>query len=228
MAKHSQGRAPNAERRTPNAKRQTPTPARIESAHPSSSAFPLAHHLLKEIKHVTSHRMSQTKHPLENVNQMDESTFVSVFGAVYEHSPWVAEATWPYRPFASLDTLHAVMDEVVEGAGQSRKLTLIKAHPELAGRLARSGQLTAESHSEQAKAGLTSLPENLTKRMLELNNSYQAKFGFPFIICARLNNVGTILRAMEDRLSNPSEIEFETALREISKIARLRLADIIV
>jgi 2-oxo-4-hydroxy-4-carboxy-5-ureidoimidazoline decarboxylase len=172
--------------------------------------------------------MSQTKHRLENVNQMDESTFVSVFGAVYEHSPWVAEAAWQSRPFASLDTLHTVMDEVVEGAGQSRKLTLIKAHPELARRLARSDQLTAESHSEQAKAGLSSLPENLTKRMLELNNRYQAKFGFPFIICARLNNVATILRAMEDRLSNPSETEFETALREISKIARLRLADIIV
>ena len=172
--------------------------------------------------------MSQTKHRLESVNQMEESTFVSVFGGVYEHSPWVAEATWPYRPFVSLDTLHAVMDEVVQGAGQSRKLTLIKAHPELAGRLARSGELTGESRSEQAKAGLTSLPENLTKRMLELNNNYQAKFGFPFIICARLNNVATILRAMEDRISNPSETEFETALREISKLARLRLADIIV
>jgi 2-oxo-4-hydroxy-4-carboxy-5-ureidoimidazoline decarboxylase len=172
--------------------------------------------------------MLDANYTIQDVNQMEESTFVSVFGAVYEHSPWVAEAAWQYRPFASLDTLHTVMDEVVQRAGQSRKLTLIKAHPELAGRLARSGQLTAESHSEQAKAGFTSLPENLTKRMLELNSSYQAKFGFPFIICARLNNVSTILRAMEDRLSNPSETEFETALREISKIARLRLADIIV
>ena len=159
---------------------------------------------------------------------MDEATFVSVFGAVYEYSPWVAVATWQYRPFVSLDTLHAVMDDAVQRAGQSRKLTLIKAHPELAGRLARSDQLTGESRSEQAKAGLTSLPENLTERILELNNSYQAKFGFPFIICARLNNVATILEAMEDRLTNSSETEFEMALREISKIARLRLADIIV
>jgi 2-oxo-4-hydroxy-4-carboxy-5-ureidoimidazoline decarboxylase len=107
-------------------------------------------------------------------------------------------------------------------------MTLIKAHPELAGRLARSGQLTAKSRSEQALAGLTSLPENLTKRMLESNNSYQKKFGFPFIICARLNNVATILQAMEDRLTNSSEAEFKTALQEISKIARLRLTDIIV
>ena len=194
----------------------------------SSSWFSLAHHLPNRIKHVTSHRMSQTKCQLENVNRMDAATFVSVFGAVYEHSPWVAEAAWPRRPFASLAALHAVMDEVVKGADQSRKLALIKAHPELAGRLARSGQLTPESRSEQTQAGLTSLPEHLTKRMLELNHRYQEKFGFPFIICARLNNVATILRTMEHRLNNSREMEFETALTEISKIARLRLTDIVV
>ncbi len=159
---------------------------------------------------------------------MDQSTFVSVFGSVYEHSSWIAETAWEHRPFASVDGLHATMDSIVEGAGQSRQMNLIKAHPELAGRLLRSGQLTAESRSEQAQAGLTSLPENLTKRMLELNSTYQEKFGFPFIICARLNNVATILQAMEDRLTNSSETEFKTALQEISKIAKLRLADIMV
>ncbi len=159
---------------------------------------------------------------------MDQSTFVSVFGSVYEHSSWIAETAWEHRPFASVDGLHATMDSIVEGAGQSRQMNLIKAHPELAGRLLRSGQLTAESRSEQAQAGLTSLPENLTKRMLELNSAYQEKFGFPFIICARLNNVATILQAMEDRLTNSSETEFKTALQEISKIAKLRLADIMV
>jgi 2-oxo-4-hydroxy-4-carboxy-5-ureidoimidazoline decarboxylase len=147
---------------------------------------------------------------------------------VYEHSSWVAEAAWRHRPFASLDGVHGVMDSIVQGAGQSRQITLIKAHPELAGRLAGSGQLTAESRSEQAQAGLSSLSENLNKRMLELNESYQKKFGFPFIICARLNNVATILQAMENRLTNSGETEFKTALQEISKIARLRLADIVV
>ena len=159
---------------------------------------------------------------------MDESTFVSVFGSVYEHSSWIAETAWEHRPFASVDGLHATMDSIVEGAGQSRQMNLIEAHPELAGRLVRSGQLTEESRSEQAQAGLTSLSENLTKRMLELNSRYQEKFGFPFIICARLNNVATILQAMENRLTNSSETEFRTALQEISKIARLRLTDIIV
>jgi len=159
---------------------------------------------------------------------MDEATFVSTFGSVYEHSSWVAEAAWPHRPFASLDGLRGVMDSIVQGAGQSRQMTLIKAHPELAGRLAGSGQLTAESRSEQAQAGLNSLTENLIKRMIELNDRYQKKFGFPFIICARLNNVATILQAMEDRLTNIGDTEFKTALQEISKIARLRLTDIIV
>ena len=159
---------------------------------------------------------------------MDESTFVSIFGPVYEHSSWVAEAVWQRRPFASLDGLHGAMDSIVQEAGQSRQMTLIKAHPELAGRLAGSGQLTAESRCEQAQAGLSSLSDNLMKQMLELNDSYQKKFGFPFIICTRLNNVATILQEMEDRLTNSGETEFMTALQEVSKIARLRLADIIV
>ena len=172
--------------------------------------------------------MLNTKYAIQDVNEMDQSTFVSVFGSVYEQSSWIAETAWKDRPFASVDGLHATMDSIVEGARQSRQMNLIKAHPELAGRLVRSGQLTAESRSEQTQAGLTSLPENLTKRMLELNSNYQEKFGFPFIICARLNNVATILQAMEDRLTNSSETEFETALQEISKIAKLRLADIMV
>jgi 2-oxo-4-hydroxy-4-carboxy-5-ureidoimidazoline decarboxylase len=172
--------------------------------------------------------MLNTKYAIQDVNEMDQSTFVSVFGSVYEHSSWIAETAWEHRPFASVDGLHATMDSIVEGAGQSRQMNLIKAHPELAGRLVRSGQLTAESRSEQTQAGLTSLPENLTKRMLELNSSYQEKFGFPFIICARLTNVATILQAMEDRLTNGRETEFETALQEISKIAKLRLTDIMV
>jgi 2-oxo-4-hydroxy-4-carboxy-5-ureidoimidazoline decarboxylase len=172
--------------------------------------------------------MLNTKYAIQDVNQMAQSAFVSVFGSVYEHSSWIAETAWEHRPFASVDGLHATMDTIVEGAGQSRQMNLIKAHPELAGRFLRSGQLTTESRSEQAQAGLTSLPENLTKRMLELNSSYQEKFGFPFIICARLNNVATILRAMEDRLTNSCETEFKTALQEISKIAKLRLADIMV
>jgi 2-oxo-4-hydroxy-4-carboxy-5-ureidoimidazoline decarboxylase len=172
--------------------------------------------------------MAQAKHRIDEINKMDKSTFVTTFGAVYEHSPWVAEEAWGHRPYSSGDNLHALMDHVVERAGQNRQLILIKAHPELAGRLARSGQLTAESRSEQVQAGLTSLPENLTSRMLELNHVYQQKFGFPFIICARLNNVSTILHAMENRLANNHETEFQTALQEISKIAKLRLGDILI
>jgi len=171
--------------------------------------------------------MSKSKYRLPDINQWHEPDFVNLFGAVYEHSPWVAAEAWLDRPFASTDHLHNLMDGVVKRAGQSRQLTLIKAHPELAGRLVRSAELTPESRSEQAQAGLSSLSEDLTRRMLELNAVYQQKFGFPFIICARLNNVATILEAMQHRLTNSSETEFKTALQEISKIAKLRLADII-
>ncbi|MBV8102578.1 MAG: hypothetical protein JOZ31_25845 [Verrucomicrobia bacterium] len=92
--------------------------------------------------------MLNTKYAIREVNRMDESTFVSIFGSVYEQSSWVAEAAWHHRPFASLDGVHGAMDSLVQGAGQNRQMTLIKAHPELAGRLAGSGQLTAESRSE--------------------------------------------------------------------------------
>jgi 2-oxo-4-hydroxy-4-carboxy-5-ureidoimidazoline decarboxylase len=159
---------------------------------------------------------------------MDEPTFVSIFGSVYENSSWVAEAAWQHRPFASVDVVRETMDSIVQGASHSRRMALIQAHPELAGRRAGPRQLTTESRSEQAQAGLSSLSENLNERLLALNDSYQKKFGFPFIICARLNNVATILQAMEDRLTNSGETEFKIALREISKIAKLRLADIVL
>ena len=119
------------------------------------------------------------------------------------------------------------MDDVVQTAGPTAQMILIKAHPELAGRLAGSGELTPESRSEQAQAGLTSLSEDLTRRILELNHAYRQKFGFPFVICARLNNVSTILQAMEDRLVHSEETEIKAALQEISKIAKLRLGDMV-
>lgn len=171
--------------------------------------------------------MSQAMFHIDDINQMDESTFVSAFGAVYEHSPWVAKRAWSRRPFLSIDALHAAMDVALYEADRSTQLALIRVHPELAGRLARSGQLTDASRSEQAQAGLTSLSEHLAGRMLQLNAAYQEKFGFPFIICARLNNVATILEAMELRLGNSTDAEFAVALQEISKIAKLRLTDIV-
>jgi OHCU decarboxylase len=115
----------------------------------------------------------------------------------------------------------------MRAAGPARQLELIRAHPDLAGRLARQNALTAESTREQASAGLDRLTEAELAEFQRLNTAYLARFGFPFIICARLNAKSAILAAMQARLPNPPDLEFVTALGEIEKIARLRLNDLL-
>jgi 2-oxo-4-hydroxy-4-carboxy-5-ureidoimidazoline decarboxylase len=112
-------------------------------------------------------------------------------------------------------------------APRDRQLALIRAHPDLAGRLAQQKRLTAESTREQASAGLDALTDAELADFTARNETYQAKFGFPFIICARLNAKADILAAMRARVSNPPDIEFANALSEIEKIARLRLNDLL-
>ena len=116
---------------------------------------------------------------------------------------------------------------VVEEAGREKHLALFRAHPDLAGRLAQRGELTPESTREQAAAGLAAADAGVIERIRALNDRYRQRFGFPFIICARLNHADAILRAMESRLENDPERECRTALEEIAKIARLRLADLV-
>src|SRR6516225_5107695 len=98
--------------------------------------------------------------PLAELNRMDRSAFVSSIGWVYEHSPWVADKAWEHRPFADLDALHSAMDAVVQAAPEEKRLTLIRAHPDLAGRQAKLGQLTEASNHEQTQAGLKGLTPN--------------------------------------------------------------------
>jgi len=158
---------------------------------------------------------------------MPPSAFVELLGGIFEHSPWIAEAAAELRPFTSADRLHEAMTNIVTAAGPEKQLALINAHPDLAGRLAAQGLLTAESLREQTAAGLTESDPVTLEKIGTLNTAYRTRFGFPFIICARLNNVETILSAMEQRVKNSSEKEAETALVEIFKIAHLRLADIV-
>ena len=113
----------------------------------------------------------------------------------------------------------------MRGAPQEKQLALIRAHPDLAGRLAQQNQLTAESTREQASAGLNRLGDAELAKFQENNAAYLARFGFPFIICARLNHRVAILTAMQSRLGNSPDAEFLTALGEIEKIAQLRLQD---
>lgn len=162
---------------------------------------------------------------LSELNSADQAAFTAALGHLFEHSPWVAGETWAKRPFADADALHAALCATLRAASHERQLALIRAHPDLAGRLAQQKQLTAESTREQASAGLDRLTDAELAEFTRQNDAYRAKFGFPFIICARLNAKDAILTAMRTRGDHAPEVEFDTALGEIEKIARLRLHD---
>jgi 2-oxo-4-hydroxy-4-carboxy-5-ureidoimidazoline decarboxylase len=162
---------------------------------------------------------------LAALNAADRATFVVAIGFAFEHSPWIAEAAWERRPFDSIDALHAALDDVVRGAPQERQIALIAAHPDLGGRLARTGRLTAASTDEQASAGLDRLEPEVIARFDEANAAYRARFGFPFVIAVRRRNQAMILTELERRVSNERADEIATALAEITQIARLRLEE---
>ena len=164
---------------------------------------------------------------LAELNVAERAGFVTALGPLFEHSPWVAEETWERRPFRDAAHLHQELCATLRAASQDRKLTLIRAHPDLAGRLAQQNKLTAASTSEQTSAGLNRLEPAELSRFSKLNYEYRARFGFPFIICARLNDRAAILEAMQSRMSNTPAAEVVTALAEIEKIARLRLDDVL-
>ena len=164
---------------------------------------------------------------IPDLNRADRAAFTAALGHLFEHSPWVAEETWAKRPFATAEALHAALCATMRAAPPERQLALIRAHPDLAGRLAQQKKLTAESTREQASAGLDQLTDAELAEFTRNNDAYKAKFGFPFIICARLNAKAAILAAMAARLSNSPAAEHAAALAEIEKIAWLRLSDLL-
>jgi 2-oxo-4-hydroxy-4-carboxy-5-ureidoimidazoline decarboxylase len=160
---------------------------------------------------------------------MTRPEFVAGFGGIYEHSPWVAEAVYDARlapAHDSLEGLHAAMVEAVALAPRERRLALLRAHPDLAGRLAVAGGLTAASSAEQASAGLDACTPAEFARFQALNTAYREKFGFPFIMAVKGRSRAEILAAFERRVNNDPETEFATALSEVHKIALLRLRDL--
>lgn len=160
---------------------------------------------------------------LEELNAAAEDKFVQVVGPVYEHSPQFAARAAAGRPFSSADELRLALKGAVEAAPDEEKSALIRAHPDLVGRAV----LTAESQGEQAAAGLTGLSAEEVELFCKHNAAYREKFGFPFIICARLNKKEAILEAFPRRLANEAAAEAAAALEEIHKIAALRLHDIL-
>jgi len=155
---------------------------------------------------------------------MDTHDFVARFSGIYEHSPWVAEQVAPLASAGDgMNILAALMADCVDNASTEKQLALIRAHPDLAGKAQLAGELTEESTSEQASAGLDQCSAEEYERFQALNTAYLEKFGFPFVMAVRDSDRAAIIDAFAARLDNDFATEFETALVEIHKIARLRL-----
>ena len=167
---------------------------------------------------------------LDQLNQASRETFTALLNGTYEHSPWIAASAWERRPFKSLAALKHGLVAAVRASGREAQLGLIRAHPELAGKAMVAKTLTAESTHEQGKAGLTACTPDEFARIQVLNDSYNQKFGFPFILAVR-GPRGTglskqqIISTFERRLHNHPDFEFAEALRNIDRIAEIRLDD---
>jgi OHCU decarboxylase len=171
--------------------------------------------------------MKSRRWTLAKLNAMDREEFTRVLGPVFEGSPWIAADAWTYRPFENFDRLHRTLCDIVWLSAKPRQVELIRAHPDLAGPAALAGGLTAASSKEQAGAGLGRLSAQEIAQFQELNREYRQRFGFPFVICARLNRKEAIVASCTARLKNSRQEELRTALEEIAKIARLRLEDLV-
>ncbi|KAJ8010720.1 hypothetical protein DPEC_G00078100 [Dallia pectoralis] len=162
------------------------------------------------------------------VNSLPYDDFVDVFGNVVERCPIIAAAVWSGRPFSSTADLEASIYEFIDALPESGKEGILRVHPDLAGRDLQGGTLTQESREEQGQAGLDTLTAAEVSRMARLNTEYKRHFGFPFVICARMNNKATILQQLEERLGNECTREKMHAIDEVKKICRLRLHALVV
>ena len=142
---------------------------------------------------------------LATLNAADQAGFMAALGDIYEHAPWVAQAAFAQRPFATLPALHEAMMRAVRAAAPDQRLELIKGHPDLAGKAARAGTMTQDSKAEQASAGLDRLSEAQFAQFHQFNDAYRQKFKMPFIICVRRHGRDSILRHFERRLQNATD-----------------------
>lgn len=167
------------------------------------------------------------KRSLAEVNALSPTEFAHFFAGVLEHSPQYAGQVAGRRPFASLNALADAFAASVHLGTRPEHLALIRAHPDLAGKAALAGKLTAESASEQAGAGLDRLSPDEYAEFHRLNAAYHAKFEMPYVACVRANTKETLLAGAAERLSNTPEQEIERALAEIGQIARFRVLDLV-
>ena len=148
----------------------------------------------------------------------DREAFVATYGPLFEHSPWVAEDAYANGPYADRAALYEGLVEAMYAAPRERQVELVRAHPELAGKVA-----TVDSEREQSSAGLDRLSHDEYERLTTANAAYREKFGFPFVICVRDHDKASILAAAQERVRNDPETELRTALGEIARIAHHRL-----
>ena len=166
----------------------------------------------------------------ERPSHMTRDRFVSLYGGIFEHSAWIAEGAFDLELGRAHDTargLHNALARVFRSASEDQRMGVLRAHPDLAGKLAAAKRLTAESTSEQASAGLDALTDAERETFTQLNTDYVAKHGFPFIIAVRDHNKASILAAFECRINNDTATEFAEACKQVERIAEFRLTDIL-
>ena len=165
---------------------------------------------------------------LADLNALDEGRFVARLGAVFEHSPWVAEQAWKSRPFDSIDSLHRAMLGAVRDAEKGKQLSLIREQPELAGRLAPPGAKAPASSGEQERLGFMNLDRSHFVRIGELNRRYRQRFGFACVVALKLHaSRASVMAEMRRRLGNTADAEKANALEQIGHIARGRLEEVL-
>jgi 2-oxo-4-hydroxy-4-carboxy-5-ureidoimidazoline decarboxylase len=160
---------------------------------------------------------------LAELNALDARGFTAALEHVFEHSLWVVTRTHAAGPFASIDALHRALVDTVQRAAPDEQLALLRAHPELAGRAAIAGDMTAASIDEQASAGLGACTPEEFARITELNRRYNERFGFPFILAVRGLDRRQIVGEFARRVEHDREVEFRECLDQVARITRLRL-----
>lgn len=160
---------------------------------------------------------------LDQLNSGDDADFLTALGDVFEHSPWLVERASTGRPFPTRDALIAALLDIMTAAAEEEKLALIRAHPDLAGKAARAGDLTEHSAHEQSSVGLDRLSDEDYERFSRLNDAYKQRFGFPFIIAVLDHTKDSILAEFDTRLQNGTSQEIDEAIRNIGRIVSLRV-----
>ncbi|XP_068160347.1 2-oxo-4-hydroxy-4-carboxy-5-ureidoimidazoline decarboxylase [Antennarius striatus] len=160
---------------------------------------------------------------IPTINALPYEDFVNIFGNVVEKCPIITAAIWSRRPFESLTDLEAAISQFIDALPESGKEGILRCHPDLAGRDLQSGTLTRESREEQAGAGMDALGPAEALRMARLNEDYKQRFGFPFVICARMNDKTRILQQLSERCQHERAVELERGVEEVKKVCRLRL-----